>query len=236
MKKLFVLLLVLLGVAALAADYMDSFSTYRAQIRRTIGVDIADVTYVSDSSLNDYIREGVVLAGGLTKGEKAIRTVTTHFMRNDYAMDSLITGVMSVVISKNDTVKALLYVPQTLWFQQEHRTTVGQDDPYLRRPSYYDYYDGTILVYPTPTLAGDTIKATCWQKVANISGATSLTSLHPLARVVVLKYATWQAAKAKQHPMTEMFRLEYESSVAVVNSILNAGSNVQNTPVTTPSR
>lgn len=237
MKKILILLLVLTGGVASAADFMDSFSAYRSQIRRKLGVDVTNTTYISDSTLNEYIREGVVMVAPLVKGDRAIRTVNVQYRRTDYTLDSLVTGVQSVTICKNDTVKALLYVPQNLWYQQEHRTTVGQQDGYLKRPSYYDYFDNTLLIYPPPTLLGDTIKINTWQKIGNISAVTSLTNLHPFARVAVLKYACWQAAQGRQHPMTGLFQQEYEKSLFdVSNSIdANTGNQSANSGNTAPS-
>ena len=56
MKRLFFLLTLLLATSVLSADYADSFSEYRIQIKNALGVEITNSTWVSDTTMNDMIR------------------------------------------------------------------------------------------------------------------------------------------------------------------------------------
>lgn len=235
-KKFLVLSLVLLGVAALAADYMDSFSAYRSQIRRALGVDVTNTTYLSDSTANEFLREGVMTVTPQIGGDRSIDTTfRTAFWKSNYKLDTFTMGVRAVAISKNDTTKGLLYVPMSLWYQQEHKTTTGQQDNYLKRPSYWDYFDNTLWIYPPPTIAGDTLRIFTWKKPRYISDTTNLTALHPMARLAVLKYAIWQAAQARQHPMAGAFKSEYDVALFNAKNTIDGGIGVQNPTGSTPT-
>lgn len=233
-KKLFVLLLVLTGGVASAADFMDSFSAYRSQMRRALGVDVTNTTYLSDSTANEFLREGVMTVSPQVGGDRFDTTFRTIFWRSNYTLDTFVMGVKAVVISKNDTAKGLLYVPMSQWYQMEHKTTTAQQDNYLRRPSYWDFYDNKVWLYPPPTIANDTVRVFVWRKPRQISDTTNLTALHPMARLAVLKYAIWQAAQARQHPNTPMYKGEYD--VALMNAIksIDGGIGVQ-TPAGSPT-
>lgn len=222
MKKILVLLLVLIGGAASAADFLSTFSEYRSQIRIKLNVSINNTTYLSDSTIDQFVREGIVQIAPLLHGDRGVYAIPsgTQFRKDSYVLDTFVQGVQSVVISKNDTVKALLYVPKSRWYQMEHRSTSGQKDPYLKRPSYYDYYDNTLYLFPAPTLTGDSIKVEVWRKIPNISTSPTLSNLHQSARLSVMKYAAWQAAQAKQHPLAPFLKAEYERSlIETMNSI-----------------
>ena len=51
---MYVVALVLCAMTISAADYLDSFSEYRLQVRRNLGVTATNTSYVSDTTLKIY--------------------------------------------------------------------------------------------------------------------------------------------------------------------------------------
>lgn len=212
---------------ATGADFLATMGSAREQIKWTLGY-ASTVTdgVLADTSLNQFIREGIVTVAPLVAGIKAEQSFVTSYRVNKYALDTATLTVVSVFWQKNDSIKPLHLVPIGQWGEQTHRTTSGKNR-FLKRPSYYDWTDDNIYLFPSPTSpVADTIKIIAFQKVAGIAVAGTLDSLPQVYRLPVYKYALWRTAGALQHPLTNHYWQDYQQSLAGVNAALNTRGRV----------
>jgi len=190
---------------------MDSFAEYRAQIRLSAGVTDTSTAFATDTVLNRFIRLSVVHVNNLLKTYKATTSAVTAYHDGSYALDSVL-GVIYVEWSKNDSLKALLYAPKNQWYQLGVQKIVDKSG-YEQRPSYYDFVGGTLYLYPSPVIAGDTIMVTYRGKIGNVSAAASLTNIEQQYRTAVLAYATYRVALARQSPVVQFYKDDYAEAV-----------------------
>jgi hypothetical protein len=233
MKKL-IALLVLLSPALMASSMYETIGDMTIQIREKLGYTTGSSNALSDSTAANFIREGVLTVSPLTKGKVVAQSVVTTYRTQNYTLAATTIGIEWVAWSRNDSTKSLLYVPRELWYQQEHKTTMGKSD-FLKRPSYYDYSRDsvgmTLYLFPTPTLRDsvtDTIRVMTHQREDDLDTTTILTFLPEEHRAAVVKYATWKVAQARQHPLTEAFRQEYVEYIGIIRA-LDRGRPVEKT-------
>lgn len=224
MRRLIFLLLLLLPVGASAADELfNNMDDALIYMRQTLGYTTASSNALSDSAGRFFLRSGIVTINPIIRGDKVEWVFTLTYHQNAYAIDSNIIGVLSVEWKKLDSVKSLVYVPRAMWYNMEHQSSKGQRGR-LARPSYYDYNEDYLYLYPVPTEktgAYDTIRVLGYRSVSDLDTVTSLTFMPEAYRVAVVKWAAWQAARARQHPLTESLRLEYLEQIAVINRIFH---------------
>lgn len=206
-------------------DFLLTLADYRAQIKHKMGVGQTNTTWLTDSVLNQLVREAIVTVNPIMRGYKTSITRVTRFDSSDYPIDSLV-GISSVVWHKDDTARSIPYLAKEKWATLATQNTYGGDDPYLERPQVYDYTDAVISFFPVPT-SEDTIQINGWAKIPNITVISAVSQIPQKYRVAVLKYASFLVARAKQHPLIQTFLDEYHESVA----FLMAGNNAQ-----TPSK
>lgn len=218
MKKI-ILVAILLCPSAFAGQYLSTFSAVRAQARAKLNVSSSSA-YLTDSTANQYIREGIIFINPMVMYDKEVKTFTSTFKQNTYSLDTMMIGVISVEFSKNDSVKTLKYVPRDMWFDQYPRSTVGEKG-WEKFPAFFDYSDDQIFIYPTPTRVGDTMKIYGWQRVGDIDTVSTLAKLPEAYRIAVMWYVIKEAAKARTDPRTASFEQSFAEAVAVVNSGLN---------------
>lgn len=209
-----VFLVALLGTQVHCADFCATFGNYDDQIKRKLGIDPADTTLLPDTVTHDRVREAVIALMPIMQGDKITDSITTSYKQSHYSLDSLMEGVNYVIWSKNDSVKSLLYLPQNLWYQKEPRTTVGKKG-YDLRPSYYDYTDDQIFLYPTPSNAGDTIKIYGYASVSDIAAKDSLHIIPQKYRPTVLLYSTFLCAEAIGSPLTNSLYTQFQQMLDV---------------------
>ena len=227
---LLLVLLLVMPLEVMAADFLDSFAEYNYQVRRKLGVDTAGTGYHSDTTGKQFVREAVVFVVPLVRAIKSNGVIVTTYRTHAYALDTLVVDVVSAMWIKNDSIKTLLYKPKELWYQgEDNSTTDGRG--FTKRPSYYDYDDDSVYFYPAPTnTTGDTISISMSSKVKNISAAASLTDIPPKYRIAVLYHALFNAAASRQHPHTAIYYQEYITAVNSLRSKQGGGAAVANTP------
>ena len=215
MKKYiyFITFMLMFGVTH-SADFCGSFSEYRTQMRRKLDIKQSNTAYADDSTLNQFIRESVVHVVPLINGYTTTAVVTTSYGDNSYAIDTSLVDIESVEWSYNDSIKSMIYVPKAQWYQMENKET-GTKDGYEKRPSYYDFTDSYLYLYPVPTKSGDSIIITGTGKIKSLAGSDSLSNIPQKYRDVVLNYAVYQLSRAKQHPAWESFYRDYAESVSM---------------------
>lgn len=230
MKRLTLfLLLSAMALSAKSADFLDSFSNYRYQIRTGLNISTTNTTYVSDSTMNQLIREAIVEVDSRLMPIRDTSYVLTTNGMSAVSIDTNIVGIIDAYWKKSDSLKSLLYAPKEQWYQFEIKTLLDQVD-YKARPSYYDYMDGIIFLYPVPVFDNDTIILTTWRKVRFISDTTTLSSIPIRYRQAVLDCARYKVAFIKQHPLTEVYNRNYIESMKLLNSIYNSrGGAVEKT-------
>lgn len=202
MKRITIIVFLLLAHSAFASEWLSSFSQMRSLVRSALNT--SGTTYVSDSTLNEFIREAIVTINPQLRGEREVKSFTTSHSQNTYALDTLTIDIISVEWSYNDTIKSLVYVPRSQWGEQTHKETKDKSG-YEKRPSFYDFTDSLIFLYPTPTKTGDTIKVLGVQRLTGMDTLTSLLAMPEAYRVAILKHVIWRLSSSKQHPLTEMY-------------------------------
>jgi hypothetical protein len=219
MKRITIFLLLFLASSVGAADFLDSFSEYRAHVKRKLGIATTNTTYVSDSSFNQFVREAVVAVVPVVGADKEIKVTTSSYRQMTYTLDTQVVKIHSVRWSKNDSTKSLLFVPMEVWYEQEHKSTTNQQKPHDKRPSYYFYTDTQLFVHPPPVIVGDTFRILATLKVKDIAAAADLAAVYPKYRVALLNYVAWKVAESRQHPMTNMFKADYDVALAELNGV-----------------
>ena len=214
-KALYLITFMLLFGVTHGADFCGSFGEYRTQIRRKMDISQTNTGYASDSTLNQFVREAVVQLVPIIKGYTKTAVVTTVYKDNSYSIDSTITNIESVEWSYNDSIKSFVYVPKSQWYQMEHKET-GNKDGYEKRPSYYDFTDSYLYLYPVPTKSGDSIIITGTGKIASLAASDNLSNIPQKYRGAILNYAVYQLAKSKGHPLWESFYRDYVESVTML--------------------
>ena len=225
MKKVLFILLLFISGNIMSADFVDDFGGYRSQIKRNLGHDTTSVS-PSDSAYNQFIRQAVIKVMPIIQGKKKSFSFITNYRDDSYDLDSTVNGIISVYWSKNDSIKTLLKAPKDQWYtlKKDDENIVSQKSGYQNRPSYYDYIDDIIYLYPSPPRNGDTIKYEAYTKVTNIDNATdSLQAVPQKYRVAILEYATYLVAQSLQHPSANLYRQDFSESV---QSLLGRGANV----------
>lgn len=206
-----------------AGDFLKTALDYREAIKNIYGVATSNSTWMTDTVLNQLIRQAVVKVNPIMRGVKFKDTVITAWQQSDYNLDSMI-GVISVSWQKEDTVRPITYAPLETWGGLQHQSTWGGDDPYLSRPSVYDVTDNQIMFFPPPTQT-DTIEIVGFRKVYGIVTTSDFSAIPQAYRIPVLYYAAFLVAQSKQHPGTERMLNEYNKAVSDVLMALNRRVN-----------
>ena len=217
MKKLLVLLILLLFCTTIqGADVLEVFQQYRHGIRQSLGLDTASAA-ISDTTLNEYVRRAVFQIIPLLKPRLIEDLIVTTANNNIYSLDTLTIGVSSVQWRRKDSAKSLIYAPREIWYQLSvNPNLASEENLYNQRPSYYDYADSQIFLYPIPTIASDTFYIMSWYKLPTAFEKDSLFQIPVQYRLAVLGYATYLAGRSRQHPLTEIFYRDYQEIVAIL--------------------
>ena len=220
MKKLFFLLTLLLATSVLSADYADSFSEYRIQVKNALGVEITNSTWVSDTTMNDMIRQAVIAVGPIVRPKKEQFSFITTYMSGTYDLDSTVLGISDIYWRKNDSLKTFTYMPKQSWYQSEVRVLTGKTG-FEMQPTYYDFEDDKLFLFPIPINNGDTIVYDAFTKVIDVSASTDLSTIPQQYRTAILDYVCYRVAVLKQHPLTDIYYRNYQESISIINATLN---------------
>ncbi len=212
------LCILLLASATYGADFLDSFTEYRNQAKRNLNLNIANTSYLSDSSWNQFIREGAVEVMNAVHGIKRVYTDSLLRGINVHTLDTLVTNVVAVWWQKGDSIKALLPVPMSQWYQMGHKTCRGRRG-FDARPSYYDNTEGKLFFYPTPMINGDTLKTIASIDVPDIAASDSLNIIPKQHRTTVCDYVTFKAAASKGGFQAAIYERKYLNGIAKIKSL-----------------
>lgn len=221
MKKIIVLFLLLAG-SAQAGQFLETFAEVRAQVRAKLNINSTS-SFLTDSTANQYIREGMLVVNPMVMFDKEVKTTVLTFKQNTYSLDTMLIGIISAEISRSDSVKTLKYVPRGEWYNQYVAPATAGKIGYEKWPSFFDYSDDQIFIYPTPTNPNltDTLKIYGWQKVGSIDTVSTMTKMPEAYRVAVLDYVIYVAAKARSHPNTMLYYQDFQRDIAAINAAFN---------------
>lgn len=219
MKKILLIIIVMIFAANVrSADYLETFVDYRWSMRRALGIDTTSQRVLDDTTANQFIRESVNRVLPTLRPRLIEDTVVISQYDNTYSLDTLTIGISSVEWRRRDSVKSFIYAPRSVWYQLDiNPNIIDEENPYDQRPSYYDYTDSLIFLYPVPAIASDTVYVLSWYKVPAIISADNLINIPVQFRTAVLRYAIYLVAQSRRHPLTELYLKDYETMIAVLN-------------------
>ena len=204
---------------ASAADYLETFVDYRWEMRRALGLDTTSSGVLDDTTANQFIRQAVFQITPILKPRLIEERILTVANNNIYSLDTLTIGISSVQWRRKDSAKSLIYAPRSVWYQlQVNPNITNEENPYDQRPSYYDYADSQIFLYPIPGIANDSIYIMSWFKLPTIYAGDSLFQIPVQYRSAVLRYAVYLVAQSRRHPLTEMYLRDYQAIVDILKS------------------
>ncbi len=221
MKKIVLILssfVLILSSNAFPADVLDGFTSYSHLSRTMFGVDTADKSFVSDTTIHDLVRLSVITLGPALRGNKGVFFDTTVYHRDMYGLDSTIWGVSSVQWIHGDTVKTLIRIPQNLFGETYQKFAKAAEGPMERRPYFWDHIDDTLILFPVPIRNADSLRITAWRKVSSISASDNLASIPQKFRAPFVHYAAYLLARAKQHPLVQLYRQDYIDAMSLIMS------------------
>lgn len=237
MKKYIYTLVFLLLAVSPRAEILDSLRHYSVEMRYSLGYTSSSSNSLTDTVAHTLVREAVNRMTALLRPIKRVETFTTSYRQSSYGLPDSALGVISVYWRKGDSIKTLQYLPIEEWSRTVATKTDENKDGQGSRPSYYDYIEDSVFVYPAPTNWGglvDTFRVVTWGRINNLSSASDLSEIPVQYRPAVLDYATMKAAARRQHPFTEMFINLYRETMQSLNTSLNARKEAN--VVTPPNR
>jgi hypothetical protein len=208
------IIVILLCSSVFASDFVLTLSDYRAQIKRRLNVLPSNTTWMSDSVMNQLIREAIVTVNPQVEGVKVSRTLLTDYHKLAYKIDTSVISIKSVLWRNGDTIRPLQYMAMESWISLQHQSTDGAPDNYLSRPSVYDYTDDSLYLFPVPTISDDTIQYFGSQKITGIMARDTIGTLPQKYRIPVLNYATYLVAVSIQHNAWSLYLDKADSSIA----------------------
>ena len=234
MKKILLILSLILMFSATAESgdlFLDDFQNYRHSIRTSLGLD-TNSTVFADTTLNDFTRQAVYHIIPTIQLRQKEFTFATTYKNNRYALDTSIMQIIAVEWFNVDSIKSIIYAPKSSWYQLPVKQTKGEPKAYSRRPSYYDFTDSLIFLYPVPIIVDDSIRILASTKLPDFNVKDTLDVVPIEYRDAVLKYATYLAARSRLHPLTQLFFQEYQETIANIRRAY--GRPVENTTVPAP--
>ncbi len=231
-RFILILIIVLFAVSVQGADlFLDTFPDYRGAIKSALGLDVGSSAY-TDSTLNDFVRQSVYhITPSIQLRQKEFSFPTTY-KNNRYALDTAIMEIIAVEWFAKDSLKSIIYAPKTSWYQLPVKQSKEEPEAYSRRPSYYDFTDSLIFLYPVPIVVGDSIRILASTKLPNFNSIDTVDAIPIEYRLAVLKYATYLAARSRSHHFTQLFFQEYQETIANIRRAY--GRPVENTATSTP--
>lgn len=232
--KRWLLILLLLPISP-SAEILDSIDDYAVEMRMALGFKTASTNNLDDTTAHTFIRESFNKMTSMLRPIKRVETFTTSYRQNTYSLPDSVIGVISVYWRRGDSIKSLQYLPIDDWSRTIQEGTTGKQKGKDSRPTYYDYIDDKIFVYPAPTNWGglvDTFRIVTWGRQVSLDTAKDLSQMPVQYRGAVLDYATMKAAVRRQHPFTQLFISLYQETMQALNASLNSrkDSNVQIPP------
>jgi len=217
MRRLLTIVVFMVIAGSARAEILSTVAGAMYRARADLNVDTTDTEYLSNAEAGHRIKEAVSLINRLVGDNRtnttipmAINTYVYH-LPDSSAADTLNRwweSIVSVQFVRADTIKTLLRVPRAMWYEKDHQFSKGSKG-LLAHPSYYDYYDDSLYVFPVPSRV-DTLTVTTTDKITSLNAITTLISIDEVYRPAIVKYVVYETAKARQHPMVLLYKQDYE--------------------------
>lgn len=228
MKKIVFICIVLLAVSsAQTAELYSTITACRWKMRLLVGLDTASSNALPDTVANGFIRDAIVHCAPEIRARQFKKKTVTVDGREQYAVDSIIR-IISVETKFSDTMKPMKFLPRQFWAEQAHQYTGGGQMSFLARPSFYDFDDDSVYVYPIPSRT-DSLFITGVVKFSSIDTLTSLTRYPEKLRLTFIWYAAYLWALAERDNRVTMYYQNYEIEQQKVDRIYRRETDSDNT-------
>jgi len=208
-KRLILFLILLYAIPVQAASWLDARDDYAVAARVKLGIATGSTAYLSDSTASLLFNEAATLILPINRGIKRITQIVTTTYQDTYTLDTTLIGIEAVRWTKRDSSKPLVYLPVSQW-SQAHNETLDKKKT-LNRPSFYDFTDSLIVLYPSPTHpTGDTIEIWGWHRLGKTDTDTLPTQIYERYRLAILYHMVWNFAKSRQDPRAAEFKEELQ--------------------------
>jgi len=225
MKKLLTLLLVLC-CSIQASGIFDDFAIIDDQVRLKLGLAVTDTVTITDTVIHQFTREALVTLNTGFQGTIKRDTVLSAYFQNTYSLDSLTAEVISVCWESHDSIKSLIYLPKSQWFEQGLKELKGKKG-YEVRPSFYDVeiIDTTTVYlnfFPTPVITSDTFIVSYAAFTPNIETCSTLSSINRRLPIAVVRYAAYLCAVHLKSPAAETLYRDFLFSIGGTKDVAPA--------------
>lgn len=228
MKKALILILLLASTVS-GSTFLGTREDYYAQVRLKLGLTVAASGLLTDTAASAFLSEAIVQ---IVPGDGYIKKVTTiSTLRGviGYAFDTTLVSVQNVWWHKSDTVKYLIHVSGEFTEAQSHKSTIGTRDPLLRRPSYYQYTDDSLYLYPAPSLTADNIYILGYHRIGDVTSTDTLTAIPEQYRTPILNYMVWAVSQSRGLPEANSYFQVLQWSLAKIGMKVAEGGAVETT-------
>ena len=229
MKRIVAIITVLLlAVPSFANSWLDTRDDYAVAARVKLGLASSSAA-LSDTTASLLFNEAATLILSAKKIVRRVTSITTSYHQYMYALDTTLTGIEAVWVDSAGIIKTFSYMPISSWGQQQHSQTDNTDNNTLSKPSFYDYTDSLLLIYPTPAKPNslaDTLKVLGWHRIADIDTVATPTLIPEQYRIPILYHMVWNHAKSRGDPRTPEFKEELVWALSQVGLLLTPGGNV----------
>lgn len=205
-------------VAFSAEDYLDSLQEYSAVISQNLNISTSSSS-CPDSMKFRSVRSAAIVVAQAIYGNFVLDTVVATANDYDYGIDSVLK-IKYVTFKNTDTVLPLTYAPMVEWRNLKIKKTLSGQAGALAHPSFYDWDNGYLFLYPTPSVA-DTFIVYGYGKLINIIGdSTFVTNLEVNYRPALEACATsLTALKLKMYDDYTAWWAVFEKEVALINGV-----------------
>lgn len=192
-----ILVLFLVGADARSADYMDSLGKVESLVKQNLGMQ-SNTSGLADSLVALYVREGLVVLAPAVATRPFRDTITTTQYLMDYSLDSQMIEITKAFWKKKDTLVPVRYLPSDSFdYKFGASYTLAGKTGILAHPSYFDWVQGRMTLYPVPYITGDTIIIDGLAKIKNVMLDTGLmTQIAVSYRPLIAAYATMRCASS----------------------------------------
>ena len=229
MKRL-TLVILILGIPGVvsAGSWLDTRAKYYTAMRMKLGYVATASGLAPTAHCSLLWSEAASIILPINKGIKKLTEVVTSYRQATYTLDSTIIDIEAVFYDSSGMLKPLEYLPIKLWGKVPHLETGGTPNPELARPSFYDYTDSVLLIYPTQTghTWKDTLTIVAWHRLDGVDTVTVSRDIPEQYRAAILYHMVWNHAKARKDSRAEEFRAELALALSQIGLKLLAGGQV----------
>ena len=224
---LFLLFLMLLAPSVSAGSWLDTRTDYYTAARVKMGFKTTSTGALTDTAASLLWNEAVAMILPVNRGIKRLTTIVTSYRESTYALDSTLIDIEAVWFDSVGIIKPMKYLPVRFWRDQPHINADGTPNPFLARPSFFDYTDSVLIIYPTPgQTTKDTMTVMGWHRLADVDTVTVSGVIPEMYRLAILYHMVWNHAKARGDNRVGAFKEELSLALNQIGLKLTRGGQV----------